>query len=147
MEVSIEELRSQKEILKLATEALYCEKKIVVRLMSDKIEAEFMDELGKIAASTGSIIGVASGAYGGLITIEEIVGFAVAGTTGIGVAIAIGALVGYALGALIGYSLGAWLAHFLYKIAGNNGRIEVKKLWTWFGLRKNRVRLKVIRAS
>ncbi|MGB5633185.1 MAG: hypothetical protein WBM44_27990 [Waterburya sp.] len=147
MQVSVAELRSQRETLNLVAEALYCGKKVIFRLIDDRTEAEFMNELGRIAATTGTAIGILSGFIGGLMILEEIVGFLTAGPAGVATAMTIGGLVGSILGTIIGYSLGAWLAHFIYGIAGKNGEIKVIKLCDWFGLRKNRVQVRVIRAS
>ncbi len=147
MSVSVKELRSQKEILNLTTESLYCGRKVVFRLINDEIEAEFMDELAKIAATTGMAVGIASGAISALIILDEIVGFVVAGPAGVAAVMAIGSIVGSVFGTMLGYTLGAWFAHYLYRIAGRDGKVEVKKLCSFFGLRKNRVQIKIVRAS
>lgn len=144
MQVEAEKLRSDKQTQDLVADALVAGKKVIFRFVDDKEQGEFMDEMGRIGAAVGAGVGIAGGAIGGAILTDASIGGSIAGPAGMAAGLTLGAIVGLITGALAGYSLGAWLAHFVYGIAGNRGKIETDKLWDWFGFRKGRIQVKLL---
>lgn len=135
MQVEAEKLYNDQLTQELVAEALISGKKVIFRFVNDEQKAEFMDEVGKIGAAAGKCMATAAIASLGIAMTAEAMTFGTA---------TIVLLVVAALLPLASYALGAWLAHFIYGIAGKNGKIEIEEAWDWFGFRKGRVAVRAL---
>ncbi|MBR8833223.1 MAG: hypothetical protein DSM106950_04050 [Stigonema ocellatum SAG 48.90 = DSM 106950] len=122
-----EQLYDQLELREAFRRTLEAGKRIVILFTKDEDKVEFIHTIAKITASRGRLVGGAVGA-------------AVAGAVGGAAAVPLGIAIGAIIGNIVGYALGVWLAHFIYRISQGR-RIKTKELFSWFGLRKNRVQL------
>jgi len=127
MKFIAEQLYNKPELRKAFRRTLEAGKRIVILFTKDQDKVEFIHTIATMTAKLGGFVG------GALFWGGAAAGAAV-GLPGPG------AVVGAIIGTIVGYALGAWLAHFIYGIS--HGRtIKTKELFSWFGLRKNRVQL------
>ena len=128
MAFNASELRDNR-LLQAAVDGLLAKgKEVVLKFASSEEEADFIHRWGVLTGQVGAAVGGTAGMS---------MGFSVGGPIGA----VVGGIVGLVAGAVVGYALGAWVANFLYEIATRLGLqdLKVEKLWSWFGLRPNRL--------
>jgi membrane protein DedA with SNARE-associated domain len=140
MNINVTDLRNDAATQSIVSAMFEQGRKVVFKFASSEEKAEFMHECGEIG---GSILGVAGSLFGGAA--GGAAAGALIGSSAGPVGTAIGAAIGTIVGALVGYTLGAWVAHFIFEIAKRLGAsaINQRELWSWFGLRPNRVAVSI----
>ena len=100
-------------------------KKVVFKFASTEDKIYFLEQCCKLATEIGFAVGSTIGAM--------------VGSIGVPVCTVIGGAIGGAIGAFIGQRIGVWLANFLWKNVINKNVLYFKEVFSWFGLRPNRV--------
>ena len=104
-------------------------KKVTFKFDLEEDKIAFLEQSCKLATEAGFAVGCNIG--------SAVVSY-FCGSIGGSIGWAIGENIGGAIGAFIG-RIGAWLANFLWKNVINKNVLYFKEVFSWFGLRPNRV--------